>query len=256
MPKKKQSIVIIGAGNVATHLATAFKAANYTILQVYSRTEKNAIALAKKVNATYTNNIKHLSKDADMYIVALTDDAARMIVKKINVENKILLHTSGSLPMDMLNTSALNIGVIYPLQTLSKGKKVDVSTIPFCIEANNTKTLATLKQLTNAISKNVSVIDTKQRLALHVAAVFACNFTNHFYAIASDILKQHKINFKLIQPLIAETAEKIKYASPAEMQTGPAIRGDKKTIEAHLNFLKNEKYKTLYKIISKSIVAK
>jgi predicted short-subunit dehydrogenase-like oxidoreductase (DUF2520 family) len=156
--------------------------------------------------------------------------------------------------MDILKSAAKNYGVFYPLQTFSKNKKADFKTIPICLEANNTSTLKVIQSLGKSISNNVRTINSEQRKVVHLSAVFACNFTNHFYAIASDILASKKLSLDILKPLIEETANKIKNNSPAKMQTGPAIRGDKKTMNAHLKLLENKEYKKLYKLMSESIM--
>jgi predicted short-subunit dehydrogenase-like oxidoreductase (DUF2520 family) len=250
------TIVLIGAGNVATQLGLALKKAGLNIIQVYSKHRSSSQKLAKLLKCEHTNSSEKINKTADIYIIAVNDDVIAEVAKQIYLSNKIVVHTSGSVEMDVLKTSSKNIGVFYPLQTFSKMKKVYFKDIPICLEANNTKTYKTLKQLALSISNNVQKINSEQRINIHIAAVFACNFTNHFYSIANDILQANKLSLDIIKPLIAETAEKIKNNLPAKMQTGPAIRGDKKTMDKHLKMLANKDHKKLYQLISENIIGK
>jgi predicted short-subunit dehydrogenase-like oxidoreductase (DUF2520 family) len=255
MSKKNKQIILIGAGNVATQLGITLYNSGYLISQVYSRTKKSTTALAEKINAEAITDLKKLDTNAAIYVIAVKDDAIADIVKKLNLKNKIVVHTSGSVPIHILKNISKNYGVFYPLQTFSKDKKVDFKTTPICIEANNPVTARTLKYFARSISNKVQEISSDQRKTIHLAAVFANNFSNHLYSIAEDILTKNKLSFDLLKPLIEETAGKIKNNSPAKMQTGPAIRGDKKTIDAHLKLLKKDKrIKAIYKILSESIL--
>lgn len=253
MKTKSNTIVIIGAGNVATQLGLALKKAKHPILQVFSKRKASAAKLAKKLNCSSSTTPSKLNPDADIYIIAVSDDAINDVVKKLNINNKIVVHTTGSTSIDALKKASTNIGVFYPLQTFSINRKVDFSNIPICIEACNNKTLTVLKSIAKSISKDVKLVSSDQRKAIHLAAVFACNFTNHFYAIAENILNDNQLSLDIIKPLIAETTEKIKKNSPAKMQTGPAIRGDNKTIKKQLALLTDKEQKKIYELVSKSI---
>ncbi len=256
MKTQSKKIVLIGAGNVATQLGLSLKRSKHTILQVYSKHNTSAITLAKKLNCESTDLPKKINPDADIYIIAIKDDAIIQIVKQLKVKNKIIVHTSGSSDMNVLETLSKNYGVFYPLQTFSKNTKVKFKNIPICIEASNKETLNVLQTLSKSISNNVQEINSKQRKAIHLAAVFACNFSNHLYSIADQILAENKLSFDLLKPLIRETAGKIKINSPTKIQTGPAIRGDKKIMDAQLKILSGKKdYQQLYKLFSKSIIA-
>ena len=256
MKTTNYNIVLIGAGNIATQLGAALKRANHIIVQVYSKHQSSSQKLAKLLKCEHTNSPEKINKTADIYIIAVNDDAISEVAKQLNLSDRIVVHTSGSVAMDVLKPTSKNIGVFYPLQTFSKNKTVDFKNVPICLEANNTKTYKTLEQLAKSISNNVKKVNSEQRINIHIAAVFACNFTNHFYTIANDILQANKLSLDIIKPLIAETAEKIKNNPPAKMQTGPAIRGDKKTMDKHLKMLTNKNYKQLYQLISKSIMGK
>lgn len=249
------NIILIGAGNVATSFGLALYKEGYLISQVYSLTKKSAEILAKKINAKAITDLKKLDTNATIYIIAVKDDAIEKVAKKLHLKNKIVVHTSGSVSLNALKNVSENYGVFYPLQTFSKERKIDFKNVPICIEANNKTTSITLNYFAKSISNNVQNINSEQRKAIHLAAVFACNFSNYLYVIAESILKKNKLSLNLLKPLIEETANKIKNNSPSEMQTGPAIRGDKKTMKAHFKLLSDNKdYKQLYALLSKSII--
>lgn len=255
MKTQHKKIILIGAGNVATHLGLAFKKSKHTILQVYSPTKRSANALASILNAKPVTDLKKIDQDGDIYIIAIKDDVIIHVVKQLRLKDKIVVHTSGSTPMDILKNTSKNYGVFYPLQTFSKSKKIEFKNIPICLEASNADTYKALDSIANGISDTVRKVNSKQRKAIHVAAVFACNFSNHLYAIAEQILKENKLSLDILKPLIQETADKIKNNSPLKMQTGPAKRGDKKIMDAHLKMLAEKKeYQQLYKLLSQSII--
>ena len=248
------NIVLIGAGNVATHLGLALKKSKHNIVQVYSKHMLSAKTLADKLKCQAISSLTEITLNADIYIIAVKDDAIAEVAKQLNLKDKIVVHTSGSVSIEALQNSSKNYGVFYPLQTFSKDKKVDFKKVPLCLETNNSKTFKTIEALANSISNNTQKISSEQRLTIHIAAVFACNFSNHLYAIANELLKSNKLSLDILKPLIEETAEKIKNNPPVKMQTGPAIRGDKKTMEKHLKQLTDNKQKQLYKLISSSII--
>jgi predicted short-subunit dehydrogenase-like oxidoreductase (DUF2520 family) len=250
----QHKIVIIGAGNVATQLGLALKKSKQTIVQVYSKHQTSASVLAKSLKCKYTNSPETIDTTADIYIIAVNDDAIATVVKQLKLKDKIIVHTSGSVEMEILKPASKNYGVFYPLQTFSKKNKADFTTIPICIESNNINTFNTLQALAKSISNNVQKINSEQRKVIHLAAVFACNFSNHLYTIASTILASTNLSLDILKPLIEETAAKIKNNLPAEVQTGPAVRDDKKTMDKHLKMLSDKKeYQQLYKLMSKSI---
>lgn len=248
-------IVLIGAGNTATQLGIALYKEGYFISQVYSRTKKSAEALAKKINSKAITDFKKLELSDAIYIIAVKDDAIQKITKQLKLKNQIVVHTSGTVSIEILKKCSKNFGVFYPLQTFSIEKPVDFKTVPVCIEANNKTTATTLQYFAKSISNKVFKINSDQRKIIHLAAVFACNFSNHMYAIASSILEKNKLSFDILKPLIEETANKIKMNSPDKMQTGPAIRGDKKTMNEQMKILSRDKtLKSLYNLLSKSII--
>ncbi len=255
MKTTNYKIVLIGAGNVATQLGHALKNSKCTIVQVFSKHINSASRLAKLLKCDYTNSTEYLNLTADIYIIAVNDDAISTVVNQLQLKNKIVVHTSGSVEMALLKSASKNYGVFYPLQTFSIGAEVNFKTIPICIEASNSGTLIILLSLASSISNNVQKINSEQRKVIHLAAVFACNFSNHLYSIAETILASNHLSLDILKPLIEVTAKKIQHHSPAEMQTGPAIRNDKKTMNNHLTMLSEQKkYQQLYKLISKSII--
>lgn len=244
----------IGAGNLAFHLAKALHFNGFQINQVYNRTESSAKELAEITGSKYTSTLDEIDKSADIYIVAVKDSAIDEVLSQIDFQDKLVVHCSGSLPVSVLEKHAKNFGVIYPLQTFSKKRVIDFKKIPVFIEANSSESLEILKNIAGAISEEVLVTNSEQRQHLHISAVFACNFVNHFYFIAGELLKSKNIGFDVLKPLILETALKVQELQPFEAQTGPAVRFDKNIIDKHLSKLAGtEEYRQLYELISKSI---
>lgn len=242
---------IIGSGNVAQHLIQAFsKTTEIELIQVFSR-NKEAVSHLIPIERI-TSNFNELIP-ADITIIAVTDDAAAEVSKQLPFENQLVAHTSGSLAMEALANKNRK-GVFYPLQTFSKSKEVDFKIIPICIEAQNDSDYQILESVAEAISGSVYNISSEQRKALHVAAVFVSNFTNHMYQIGAEICKENGLPFDILKPLIQETANKILSLPPNEAQTGPAKRKDSQTINAHLNFLTDDNQKEIYKLLTKSII--
>lgn len=244
------SIVILGAGNVAKHLFDAFTVQNGTeIIQVYGR-NKNALSyFNNQINTT--SDLSNI-KEADIYLVAISDAAISEVSKFLVAKKGLIVHTSGSIPMNALPHKQRR-GVFYPLQTFSANRKVNFKEIPICIEAENEDDYKLLNELGSAISDKVIQLDSDQRKALHLAAVFTNNFTNHMYHIAQEICIQNDVPFELLLPLINETATKIHDLSPLDAQTGPARRNDAGTLEKHLAQLKHKNHKKIYALLSKSI---
>ena len=243
------SVIVLGTGNVGTHLINAFrKAKNIELLQVYSRKKSSLKNFEDQVSGT--TKLAEL-KAADVYIIAISDDEISNFSKNLNVKDKLVVHTSGSVAMKALQTNA-NKGVFYPLQTFSKNNDVDFRNVPICLETENEKDLLVLEQVASAISNHVYFIDSAQRKHLHIAAVFTNNFVNHIYKIGFDICKRHHIPFETLHPLILETASKVVQNNPEKIQTGPAHRKDKKTIASHLALLSGDE-KKIYNILTESI---
>jgi len=247
-------IVFIGAGNLATHLSIELKRNGFNVVQVYSRTSTSAYQLAQKLEADYTTRIDDLVTDADIYFIALKDSVVDEVLYQTHFRSGLVVHCSGSLPLDVLLPYSNNIGVLYPLQTFSKSREVDFQNIPVFIEGNTPDSEELLLYIANKLSVRVAVLNSEKRLYLHIAAVFSCNFVNHFYTIASEVLQSQDIPFDVVHPLIAETASKALSIEPRSAQTGPAIRYDRNVIDKHLNALTSfPEFRKLYKEVSLSI---
>ncbi len=247
-------ICIIGSGNVAQHLIAAFLEAEKSgskiqLLQVYCRHKQSLTKLLPY--ESLTDNLNALI-EADVYVVAISDDAIAEVSGQLPFKNKLVVHTSGSANLESLSDHNRK-GVFYPLQSFTKGKDIDFKNIPICLESENPTDYQTLEQLAISISDHIYAINSGQRRALHLAAVFANNFTNHMYALAKDICDESKIPFEILQPLIIETSQKTSTLPPKMAQTGPAIRNDHKTIEEHLQFLQDKNKSNIYKILTQSI---
>jgi predicted short-subunit dehydrogenase-like oxidoreductase (DUF2520 family) len=243
-------VSIIGSGNVAQHLIVAFsKTTDIELVQVFARKDA-AVAHLINPDKIYTNFNDIIA--ADLFIIAITDDAITEVSAAIPFSNELVVHTSGSVSIEAINNKN-RPGVFYPLQTFSKSKEVDFKTIPICIETKNEKDFEILEKVAKSISNTVYKINSEQRKALHIAAVFVCNFVNHLYQIGNDICIENDLPFDILKPLIQETANKILTLSPNQAQTGPAKRKDTQTINAHLSFLSDENQKEIYKMLTKSI---
>lgn len=247
-------LVCIGSGNVATHLSLAFKAMGADILQVWSRDLKRAGILAALTGSKATNNWSEIDQNADCYLIAVKDDAIAEVADELRDVKGIVIHTSGTTPLSILQGSGSGWGVIYPLQTFSATKAVDIAKVPFCVEGNNPQNLELVTALAGLISPNVYPVDSAQRKILHLSAVFACNFTNHLYAIGQELLEANGLNFDMLRPLIQETALKIQSSKPSDVQTGPAVRHDEQTLQAHMQLLQGSaELSQIYEILSNSI---
>jgi len=250
-----RKIVILGAGNVATHLTKALIKEGFDVRQIYSRTIESARELGVKTGVHFTNNLAELYKEADIYIFALSDTAIEKLASMIDFNHDpLLLHTAGSVSIDVLKNSSKNYGVLYPLQTFSKSRELDFKKVPLCVDANTKHNIKEVCQIAATLSDNTRIMGEDERKKIHLAAVFACNFTNYMYSQAEEILKQDNIDFNIIKPLIEETAAKVQDLSPAKAQTGPAIRNDKATMNKHKELLENfNELKKLYTFISNNI---
>lgn len=246
-------IVCIGSGNVATHMAKAFEENGADIVQVWSRDLVNAQALASEIGAHAISDLKLVDQHADLYLIAVKDDVIAKVAKGLKDINGIVVHTSGATEMGVL-AGFKNYGVFYPLQTFSKQQPIDFIRVPLCLEANTEENMSALQMMAMKLSPLIYEVDTKKREILHVAGVFANNFVNHLYQLSHQILKRHHLDFELLRPLIMETAVKAQEALPEDVQTGPAIRNDKKTILKHEELLKRTPHlQEIYKNLSNSI---
>ena len=247
-------VVVIGAGNVATHLASALKTCGYDIMQVFSRTEVSAKLLADKLQCSFTSSESSIQRDADLYFYCISDNALEAVIKIFQQSKGIHIHTAGSIHVDIFRNYADNYGVLYPMQTFSKQKAIDFNTVPIFTEANNADNLEIINSIARKLSEKVYPISSEQRIKLHIAAVFACNFSNHCFRMAHEILEESHLPFDLILPLIDETVEKLKHLTPEQAQTGPAVRNDQNVLEKHLKALENHPEKQeLYRVLSASI---
>ena len=245
-------ISIIGAGNVGINLfETLIKKKGLKIVSLFNRSIEKILSHRKKT--FITNNMDEIKK-SDIYIISTNDDSIEKVSNQLKGRGGLILHTSGSTEMKILSVHK-DFGVLYPLQTLTRDKLCDFKKVPFCIEGNSTFNIKKLKKLVTIIGSKCYQVDSKQRLALHVSAVFASNFTNYLFSIAHDICAENKIPFEIFFPLIRETIEKIEKNDPSKIQTGPAIRKDLNTIKKHLNFIKSKNSKKIYSILTQAIIA-
>jgi len=246
-------IVLIGAGNVATVLGKLFYKHGHQIIQVLGRRAETAQLLADQLNCEAVLSIKNISKDADLYIIAIPDDAVILIAEELRLTDKLVIHTAGTLRVDTIQKISEHIGVIWPLQSLRKEIK-EIPDIPFVIDGISLDVTESLKKFLHTVTEKVIVLKDKERIKLHLSAVMVSNFTNHLYTLAQDYCKENDLPFNFLNPLITETALRLNLYEAKEVQTGPSVRGDNKTVAAHLNLLEGrEQIKSLYKEFDKSI---
>ena len=269
-------IVLIGAGNLATHLGKALHAAGHDMVQVFSRTMQSAETLASLLDAEPLTDIAQVRDDADVYIFSVKDSALVQLVAQLcrheadglgedgavnalrkakkGEHDRVFLHTAGSMPMSVFKGMAQHYGVLYPMQTFSKQREVDFSIIPCFVEANDEFAQKQIEGLAREISGRVYQLSSEDRKYLHLSAVFACNFANHCYAISQELLEEHGIPFDVMLPLINETAAKVHEMKPKDAQTGPAVRYDENVIGKQSKLLENHPhFKKVYDSMSKSI---
>lgn len=247
---------MIGAGNLATQFAKTCLRAGHDILQVFSRTAEAANVLSQQVGGAPVTDVNFLTYDADVYVLALRDSALGEMIPKVchGREQHVFLHTAGSVPMSVFEGMALHYGVLYPLQTFSKTHDVDFASIPCFTEANDDFARLTVEGLAKSLSQHVRPLGSEQRKYVHLAAVWACNFVNHCYDVAADVLARQHIPFDVLLPLIDETARKVHELPPGEAQTGPAIRYDEHVIREQSQLMRlNPLEKDLYERLSVSI---
>lgn len=258
MENGRLSVVLVGAGNVATHLGKALSQ-KANILQIYSRKMQHAQELANIISdkCHATNDPTELLP-ADLYIISIKDDAIADFLKSVpsGLRERLWVHTSGSVDISVFYGFNKHNGIIYPLQTFSKNVELKMDEVPLFIEGADSDTENFLVQFAHNISPIVHVANSELRCKLHIAAVFACNFTNYMYSISEDILNKSGIPFSVLIPLIKETTRKIELVSPSIAQTGPAARGDKKIIDKHLSAISEPGQKQIYQLLSNSILNK
>jgi predicted short-subunit dehydrogenase-like oxidoreductase (DUF2520 family) len=246
-------IVLIGTGNTASVLGRKLKEAGHHIVQVYGRNSMAASLLAYELATESTNYWNVVTKEADIYILAVSDIAIGEIVRELHFPGKIIVHTAASVSKFILEKTSDHYGVFYPLQSLKKEIPLLPDT-PIIIDASDSSTLEQLEILAMSITDQVVVADDDKRKKVHLAAVFCNNFVNHLYALAERYCKKEGIDFRLLLPLILETAGRVEFVSPSISQTGPAIRNDQSTMEEHLKMLESyPEMKKLYALLSQSI---
>lgn len=249
-------IVLIGAGNVATHLGLGWQKAGWQVVQVYSRTEASASELSGRLGVPFVTSLEEVCTDADVYVLMVKDAALQELIPALvkGREGALFVHTAGSMPMDVWKGYAHRYGVLYPMQTFSKAREVDFAWVSFFVEAGGASELAVLREMARSLSDKVYEATSAQRTYLHMAAVFACNFANHMYALSARLLEKQGLPFDAMLPLIDETARKVHGLSPKDAQTGPAVRRDTNVMNKHLEMLAEEpKLRELYEMISNSI---
>ena len=253
-------IVLIGSGNVASHLGKAMSSLNgYPIAQIFSKTKVHARKLAEKLSCSYTVHAAEIVPNADLYLIAVADDQVKNVAIQLSKyihPASLVVHTSGSLPSTILAPYFKKYGVIYPLQTFSKSKKMVYHTIPFLITSSSAKNTITLKKLASQISNSVYICTDESRSLIHLTAVLVNNFTNALFDIAAQLLAKNKLPFKLVLPLIDETVLKLHSLSPMEAQTGPAKRNDKSVLAMHRKILKSypREWSKIYNDITSEII--
>lgn len=245
-------ISFIGSGNVATVLGRLLKQKGFIIDEVAGRNKMHAHNLAQELNASPVD-IETISKNSDIYIIAVNDDAIETVTNQLIVEEKIIVHTCGSVSINVLKNASKNFGVLYPLQSLRK--EISYSpVIPFLIDANNNYSKSIITKLATSVSDNIIYANDEQRMQYHLSAVIVSNFTNYLFSLTKEYCKTNNIDFALLIPLIKEVVNRLRTFNPAEMQTGPAMRGDISTIRKHLALLKNfSQLQHIYEVMSGSI---
>ena len=248
-------IVMIGSGNLATQLSLALKDAGQEIVQIFSRTATHAQLLAEQIGCGYSTSVGAILRDADIYILSVKDDALSTLAAAVcnSRQQGLFLHTAGSMPMDLFKGHALQYGVLYPMQTFSKTRRVNFREIPCFIEASSPSALAIIRTLAESISDHVVDCDSEKRKKMHLAAVLACNLTNHCYRLAERVLEAEQIDFRLFLPLIEETARKVRTLSPKDAQTGPMVRYDQNVMQMQMAMLPDDRTREIYRLMAESI---
>lgn len=248
---KDMKVTLIGSGNVATVLGKLMKKKQHTIVQVYSRNLPAAQQLAQTLECSAA---EQLTDEADLYLLAVSDDSLSIVSKQLEFPPyKMVVHTSGAVSLQTLQGCSQHIGILYPLQSLRKEME-SIPEIPFYIDGNTDQMRSTLYQFALTLSPNVSYAPDSLRLKLHLAAVMSSNFMNHLLALTEQYCNEEYVNFKSLYPLLSETVSRLQVYSPASLQTGPAMRKDKKTIQKHLSLLNHYPHlEQLYKCFTKSI---
>lgn len=250
-------MVLVGAGNVAWHLGHHLLDAGFHIVQILNRSRETGTRLARELKAAYCSETELMTHEADLYILAVSDNALEEVLDSGKFRQKgLVVHTSGSVSMNVFEGRSINFGVLYPLQTFTRGKTISFKKIPLLIEANHSQNLEKLESIASGLSDSVHHADSEMRLQIHLAAVIASNFPNHLFSIADELLYEKGLSFDMLKPLIRETLSKAMMMPPRDAQTGPAIRGNIGVIEKHLEMLlPHPDIRELYRLISERILA-
>lgn len=257
MNNSVKRIAFAGSGNVACHLAKGLFLQGYQISGIWSREQVHAKELAKSCDSVSCNEISGLGEGADMIIIAVPDNAIEKVARGIGKFDGIVVHTAGSVPMEVFIDNFNQFGVFYPLQTFSKKIPLELKDVPFFLESSSIEVMRSIQQVAEKLSSNVFEISSKQRLLLHVAAVFAGNYSNLMYVIGNELLENSNLPSGVLHPLIMETARKATTGNPLKTQTGPARRNDESTMEKHTDALASlPEYAELYKLLAKLISEK
>jgi predicted short-subunit dehydrogenase-like oxidoreductase (DUF2520 family) len=252
LKKAKLKIVLIGSGNLAFHLGKSFAALpGYPLVQIYARSAAQARQLGSKFNCKFTHVLEDIEKNAGLYLLCVSDDQIAAVAQSLSAfinPDAVVAHTSGSTPTHVLGKWYSNFGVMYPLQTFSRSKKMVPVTVPWFITGSDKKSSDLLKHTAGLLSSKLSVVDDETRLRLHLAAVLVNNFPNFIFDLVYEFLSVNNLDFKLLLPLLEETMAKLKTLTPEMAQTGPAKRHDKKVIDLHLNLLQKERQDELFEV--------
>jgi len=247
-------VVIIGSGNVATVLGRKILKAGHEISQVISRNKEHARQLAGELKCGYASALEDIRSDSDIYVIAVSDSSLSEIANKLFLDKKLVVHTAGSVPKDVLRNVSRNYGVLYPLQSLRK-EIGSISEIPLLVDGNTADDLALIYDFAKTISNQAEIAGDEERSKLHVGAIIVNNFTNYLFSLTEDYCKSERISFKLLLPLINETASRLSAYSAKEVQTGPAARNDFQTIEKHIQLLAGyPDLQNIYRLITAGII--
>lgn len=248
-------IVMIGTGNTATVLGRLMKARGHDLLQVYGRSGMASSELAKTLAASPITSLQAIATDADLYVIAISDDAIAGVSSQLSVENRLIVHTAGAVSIEALASASRNYGVLYPYQSLRKEMGEEL-VIPFLVDGNTNEDLTLLEDFARTLSPQVAKANDQQRMGYHLAAVVTNNFSNHLYTLVYDFCVERGLSFSLLQPMVAQLSQRLATYPPSRLQTGPAIRGDRSTINSHLQLLEgNNDLKAVYEIFTRAIAS-
>ncbi len=246
-------VTIIGSGNVATVMGKLLVEKGHTVNEIYSRDSIHAIQLARQLNAKIVTELNMLNDHSDIYIIAVTDDALPEVAAQLSLKNKLVIHTAGSVSKEILKTISTNYGVLWPMKMIRKSMTT-LDPVTIVVDGSSEPVMHKLEQLAIEFSPTVTRADDEQRIKMHMLAAITSNFTNHLYHLAADYCASENIELAFFYPLIEETAERIKYHHPRELQAGPAFRGDRQTLEKHVELLaKYPQIRKIYEAMTESI---